>query len=77
MPYNADLDQQLFTKSYEMEEGKITVSVFSYNNGPKKIQIVREIKNTDGASKFTKLGRLTKEELEGIMPLLKEASENM
>ena len=77
MPYDASLDEQLFSKSYENDGGKIVVSVYSYNNGPKKIQIVREIKNREGEFAFAKLGRLTKDEAEGILPLVQEALKNM
>jgi len=73
MPYDINLDEQLFSKPWENDSGKIVVSVYSYNNGPKKLQIVREIKNREGAFSFAKLGRLSKEEIEGILPLIKEA----
>ncbi len=73
MPYDSSLDKQLFTKSWESGEMKITVSVYSYNNGPKKVQISRESVNAEGEPRFAKLGRMTKEELEGVLPFLKEA----
>jgi predicted transcriptional regulator len=73
MPYDSKLDKQLFTKSYDTENGKIVVSVYSYNDGPRKLQIIREVKNREGQSNFVKLGRLTKEELQGILPLIQEA----
>ncbi|MDD5218609.1 MAG: hypothetical protein PHN49_03445 [Candidatus Omnitrophica bacterium] len=73
MPYDAALDKQLYTKSLEDDGGKITVSVHSYNNGPKKIQIIRENLDAEGNTRFAKLGRMTKDELEGIMPFLQEA----
>jgi len=77
MPYNADLDKELFGKAWEEERTRIRVRVFSYNQGPKKIQITRENKDSEDQFRFTKLGRLTKEEVEGILPLLKEALEKM
>ncbi|MCF7871350.1 MAG: hypothetical protein K9L95_01530 [Candidatus Omnitrophica bacterium] len=73
MPYNADLDKELFAKAWEGERTRIRVRVFSYNQGEKKVQITRENKDNDDNFRFTKLGRLTKEELEGILPLVKEA----
>lgn len=73
MAYDSSLDQQLFAKEFEGEKGKITVSVYSYSNGPKKVQISRSAKNETGTFTFAKLGRLTKEELQGILPLLQEA----
>jgi len=73
MPYDSNLDEQLFSKFWENETGKIVVSVYSYNNGPKKLQIVREIKDRNGEFNFAKLGRLSKDELTGILPLIQEA----
>lgn len=73
MPYDSSLDEQLFSKSWENDTGKVVVSVYTYNNGPKKLQITREIKGREGQPSFAKLGRLSKEELEGILPLIQEA----
>ncbi len=77
MPYDSSLDEQLFSKSLETEEGRITVSVYSYNNGAKKLQIVRENKDPEGNLRFAKMGRLTKIEIEGILPFIQEAITNM
>ena len=73
MPYDSSLDEQFFSKSWESENGKIVVSIYSYNNGPKKLQIIREIKGRDGNFAFAKLGRLSKEELQSILPIIQEA----
>jgi hypothetical protein len=77
MPYNADLDKELFAKAWEGDGTRIRVRVFSYNQGTKKVQITRENKDNEDNFRFTKLGRLTKEEVEGILPLIKEAVEQM
>ena len=77
MPYDSSLDEQSFSKTWENENGKVAVSVYSYNNGPKKLQISREIKDRNGNFTFAKLGRLAKEELEGILPLIEEALKTM
>ncbi|MFA5092708.1 MAG: hypothetical protein WC543_02030 [Candidatus Omnitrophota bacterium] len=77
MPYDSSLDAQVFTRFWENDSGKVVVSVYSYNNGPKKIQIVREIKDKNGEYAFAKLGRLTKEEAEGILPVIAEAIKSM
>ena len=77
MPYDSSLDNQIFTKSWETEDTKVNVSVYSYNNGPKKLQIGRENKDAEGGYRFSKLGRLTKEEAEGILPLVQEAISRM
>lgn len=77
MPYDSSLDNQLFAKILETEGGRITVSVYSYNNGPLKMQIVRENKDAEGNFRFAKLGRLTKEEALGVQPLIQEALTHM
>ncbi len=77
MPYDSSLDAQVFTRFFENDNGKIAVSVYSYNNGPKKLQIVREVKDRNGEFTFAKLGRLTRDEIEGALPLIQEAIKNM
>lgn len=77
MPYDSSLDKQLFTKAAEMETGKIVVSIYSYNNGAKKLQITRENVDPEGQPRFAKLGRLAKEEIEAILPLIQEAITKM
>ena len=73
MAYDRNLDEQVFTKSWQGDGTKLTVGVYSYNRGPKKVQISREVSTDEGRPGFAKLGRLTKEELQGILPLLQEA----
>jgi len=73
MPYDANLDESLFAKAYETDFDKITVSIQSYNKGAKKLQIVRQNKTQDGELRFTKLGRMTKEEVDAVLPIMQEA----
>jgi hypothetical protein len=73
MPYDSSLDKQIFSKSNETESTKVTVSVYSYNNGPKKLQLSRENRDAEGEWRFSKLGRMTKEEFEAALPLMQEA----
>lgn len=76
MPYDAALDQELFKESKEFEGTRINVSVFSYNGGEKKLQIGREnISNENW--RFSKLGRMTKEEAEAVVPAIQKALEQM
>ena len=77
MPYDASLDKQVFAKSFESESTKVTVCVYSYNNGPKKLQISRENMDAEGQWRFSKLGRMTKDELQAILPHLQEALGNL
>ncbi len=73
MAYDASLDQEVFAKAWENDAVRLVVGVYSYNGGPRKVQIRREPKEEAGRPSFAKLGRLTKEELQGILPLLQEA----
>lgn len=77
MPYDASLDEKIFSKSWESEGMRIAVTVYSYNKGQKKVQVGRETQNAEGEYRFGKLGRLTKDELEGILPLLSEAIQHL
>lgn len=75
-PFDASLDESLFSKAWETDIQRLTVSVHSYNKAPKKLQISRENKNEDNF-RFAKLGRMTKEEVEAILPLIQEAVSHM
>lgn len=77
MPYDSSLDKQISSKVFEIESGRISVAVYSYNNGPNKLHLGRETKDAQGNYRFAKLGRLTKEELEGILPLIQETLSSM
>ncbi len=77
MPYDAKLDENLFSKAYAYEGGKIVVGVFAYNKGQKKLQITRENLSEDGETRFAKLGRMTKDEATNVLPILQEALQHM
>ncbi len=77
MPYDKSLDVESFKEAKEFEETRITVGVFSYNGGTKKLQISRENKSQTEEWRFAKMGRLTKEEAQEIVPVMMKAIENM
>ena len=77
MPYDGSLDNSVFSKSWENDGGRLTVSVYSYNNGPKKLQVSRENRTGEGELRFAKLGRMTKEEAEAVLPIMQEALKKM
>ncbi|MFH1996769.1 MAG: hypothetical protein ABIJ27_07260 [Candidatus Omnitrophota bacterium] len=77
MPYDSSLDESLFKKEWENDMGRLTVSVYSYNGGAKKLQITRENRGPSGDFRFSKLGRIAKDELEAILPLIQEAQKSM
>ena len=77
MPYNQSLDVATFKEAKELGDTRITVGVFSYNGGEKKLQISRENKNQGGEWQFVKLGRLAKDEAKEILPVMMKAVEGM
>ena len=77
MPYNKSLDIDIFKDVKEFEDTRITVGVFSYNGGEKKLQISRENKNATEEWRFAKLGRMNKAEIQEILPSISSAIENM
>lgn len=77
MPYDSSLDESLFSKSIETETGRLTVSVYSYNKGAKKLQISRENRDMEGEFRFAKMGRLTRDEVQSLLPIIQEAVNHM
>lgn len=77
MPYDQSLDVSSFKESKEFEDTRITVGVFSYNGGLSKLQLSRENRNQNDEWRFAKLGRMTKEEAQEVVPLMTKAVEGM
>ena len=77
MAFDKNLDKELFSEIKEFETSKIKVGVYSYNDGEKKMQISRENMNQDGEWNFAKLGRMFKDEVEAVIPMMKKALESM
>jgi hypothetical protein len=75
--FDPNLDKELFAEEADFERSKIKVGVYCYNEGTPKLQLVRENKKADGSTSFAKLGRLTKEELEAILPLIDKAKDKL
>ena len=72
MPYDANLDKTLWEEKVEVGDYVFEVKVMQYNEGTKKINIQRF-----RGEMFNKLGRLTAEEAEAIMPLVQKAVEEI
>ncbi|MFH1399350.1 MAG: hypothetical protein ABIG95_04540 [Candidatus Woesearchaeota archaeon] len=74
MAFDKNLDKTLFSETAEFDATKVTVSVHSYNEAQPKLQISREnINPMSGEWRWSKLGRLTKDEVVAIMPLVEKA----
>jgi hypothetical protein len=48
MPYDQTLDISSFKESKEFGDTRVTVGVYSYNEGTKKLQLSRENQNQGG-----------------------------
>lgn len=77
MPYDQSLDVASFKETKEFGDTRITIGVFSYNEGAKKLQLSRENMNQNEEWRFAKLGRMTKEEAQEIIPIMARAIETM
>ena len=77
MAFDKNLDKELFSETVEFETSRIKVGVYSYNDGEKKLQLSRENRNQDGEWTFSKLGRMFKDEVEAVIPIMKKALEHM
>lgn len=77
MPYDKALDVESFKEVKEFNDTRITVGIFSYNGGEKKMQISRENKDQNEEWRFAKLGRMNKQEAKEIVPLMMKAVEKM
>ena len=77
MPYEKTLDVETFKEVIEFDGTRITVGVFSYNGGEKKLQVTRENLSADEEWRFTKLGRMTKAEGKAVVPIMMKAIESM
>ena len=77
MPYDPSLDEAVFKETKEFEDTRVTVGVFSYNGGEKKLQLSRENINANEEWRFAKVGRMTKPEVEAVLPIMVKAVEQM
>lgn len=77
MPYDQSLDMECFKELKEFGETRITIGVFCYNGGEKKLQVTRENLDNNGGWRFTKLGRMTQKEVKEIVPIMMRAVEKM
>ena len=77
MAFDKNLDKSIFSETVAFETSRITVGVFSYNDGEKKLQISRENMSQDGEWSFAKLGRMFKDEAEAVLPVMEKALKHM
>jgi len=74
MPYENDKDKEIFNETLQQEKSKLVVSVYAYNNGKPKLQISRNLLDQKSNTYiFAKLGRLSKDELSQMLPVINKA----
>ncbi|MBU0979419.1 MAG: hypothetical protein KJ709_01315 [Nanoarchaeota archaeon] len=78
MAFDKSLDKELFSEQVAFETTRITVAVFSYNDGTPKLQLSREnLDPNSGEWRFSKVGRMDQEEVVAILPLMEKAKEKL
>tara|TARA_B100001971_G_C18219108_1_gene555910 strand:- start:756 stop:989 length:234 start_codon:yes stop_codon:yes gene_type:complete len=77
MPFDPNLNKEIFAEEAKFETTKIIVGVYSYNEGEKKLQLSRQNMNQNGEWSFAKVGRMFKDEVEKVLPLMQKALEKM
>ncbi len=76
--FDPSLDKEIWSESVQVAENmSLKVSVMSYNEGAAKLQISRERTNKDGQPGWAKLGRMTADEVNKVMPLMEKAKEHL
>jgi hypothetical protein len=61
----------------KIEDTELVVSVYKIGNGFPKMQIVREVKDSDGDFVFKKLGRMYLSEVEALIPVMEKVRKIM
>ena len=67
MGYDQEKDILIKLFEFEQEKSTLQLSVFSYDGGEAKLQLVRSFKKQDGTIGYSKIGRLNKEEVKFIL----------
>lgn len=77
MAFDKILNKEIAKKDIDFENSIITVGVYSYNEGEKKLGLSRQNKKEDGSLVFSKLGRLTKTEVVKVIEAMGEMLPHM
>jgi len=74
MAYSKEKDKLIeLIGQIEGPRSNIEVAIYSYDGASPKIAVTRFSEKEDGGRGFQSLGRLTRDEAEGLLPLLKTA----
>jgi hypothetical protein len=74
MAYDKSKDKKLWEKEVAISIAtSIIVGIYSYDGGEKKLGLSRMYATGDGNPKFQSIGRMTRTEIELLLPVIKEA----
>ncbi len=78
MAYDPDKDECVAEiGETDVKDTLIRVSLWSYGGGPTKVGVIRVFTKKNGSEGTRPIGRMTKDELEAVMPLLHNALDQM
>jgi hypothetical protein len=77
MAFDKSMDRILWQKDAVVGVDRITVCVAQYGESTENKIGINRSKVTPEGDQFTKLGRLTKEEFDAILPILQEARQRI
>jgi len=72
MAYNPDNDKLIKLFESSNDNNGLQFSIMSYNNGEKKLQMVRSYNKQDGTIGYGNTGRISKKEFEWIKDNIEE-----
>ncbi len=77
--FDERLEKKIFSKTLGSSFAPIEISVRSYKGASPKLHLsrVKEETRRRRSSKMIKLGKFTKKELEGLLPIIEEAMHHM
>jgi hypothetical protein len=73
MPYDSSKDECIKIIGVTSGVNEIEVGLWSYNKGKPKVSMLRKGIKRSGEPWTSSIGRISKEELEALLPLLHEA----
>lgn len=77
MGYEKDKDKNLFEKEIDLGgQYSIVIGVYQYEDGEPKLQMSRK-QFSDSGHRFIKLGRLSLDEVNHVLPVIEEAKKHM
>lgn len=75
--FDKSKDKLVKSETLEFEGMKITVSIHSYDGGDNKMGLSKLLVKEGEEDKFAKVGRMTKEQAEKVVPVMQKMLEDM